>query len=307
MPELRETHEVFTCLGEAEIIPPKWLIKDLLPPGLVFIGAPPKAGKSTFEMILTLLVSGHQCAALPPYLSVVEQSGTVIGFSYEATAGELRHMCEEGLGTMVKDDKSILIADDPWLFRLDDVDGAARLMGWLEERKPKMCFLDPLRDFHSLDEKDSGDMIRLLRPLQRWAKDHDSALVVVHHTKKKEEGDYTPNDLRGSSAIFGAADAVIIMTPKPDGMTTISATFKRAASWERTIRIASYGAAAMQPEEGLDDVARDVLKLLRGGATSQDGIAKQLKLRRQRVTEAIALLEQVGLLTRDAAGKVQLP
>jgi len=306
MTPLRETEEVFTDLGEAEIVPPKWLIKDLLPPGLVFIGAPPKAGKSTFEMILCLLVAGFKCKALPPYLSVVESAGTVMGFSYEATAGELRHMCEEGLGTKVSNDKSILIADDPWLFRLDDIDGASRLMGWLEERQPKLCFLDPLRDFHSLDEKDSGDMIRLLRPLQRWAKDHDSALVVVHHTKKKDEGDYTANDLRGSSAIFGAADAVLILSPKPDGMTTISATFKRAASWERTIRIASYGQAEMQPEEGLDDVAKSVLKLLRGGAISQDAIARQLKTRRQRVTEAIALLEQVGILARDSAGKVKL-
>ncbi len=287
---------IFTDIGEAEIIPPKWVITDLLPTGLVFVGAPPKAGKSTLEMAMTLLVSGLPCKALPDSLSQVPQHGSVLGFSYEATAGELRHMCKVGLLCDPPNDRRILIADDPWLFRLDDADGPTKLLFWLNERRPKLCFLDPLRDFHNLEEKDSGGMNRILRPIQKWAKENDSCMLVVHHTKKKDgEESYNANDLRGTGAIFGIADGVLMLTKKTAGLVTINATFKRAASWERTIKIASYEYATEGGSERLGDVEEQVALLLRGGASGSEAIAKQLKITKQRVEQAIAALKRNGV------------
>lgn len=286
----------FTDLGEAEIIPPRWVIQDLLPTGLVFLGAPPKAGKSTLEMAMCMLVAGLPCKALPPHLSIVPETGCVMGFSYEASAGELRHMCRYGLLIDPPNDKRVLIADDPWLFRLDDPGGSAKLLYWLEERKPKLCFLDPLRDFHNLEEKDSGGMNRILRPIQRWAKAHDSCMLVVHHTKKKDEGDYNANDLRGTGAIFGIADGVLMLTKKQHGLVTINATFKRGEGWDRTIKIATYEHAAEGGSEKLGDLEEKVLKLLQGGASGAAAIGEQLKIGPNRAAQAIAALKRNKLI-----------
>jgi hypothetical protein len=292
-----EIDEVFTDLGSAELVEVDWLIKDLLPSGLIIMGAPPKAGKSTFEMAMSLLVAGLPCKALPSFMGDVVKRGVVAGWSYEATAGELKHMCEVGLGVAVPADRSILIADNPWLFRLDDEDGLSRLLGWLDKINPMLAWLDPLRDFHVLEEKDSGQMNRLLRPLQAWAKDHGSAVLVVHHTKKKDEGDFTANDLRGSNAIFGIADGVLMLTPKGHGMTNIKATFKRAQGWDRTIRIASYEYLTEGAWEHLGDVENKTLKLIEGGAPNLEAIATQLKVGKSRIVQALAALERAGLVT----------
>ena len=38
-----------------------------------------------------------------------------------------------------------------------------RWLQWVDERKPKLVIIDPLRNFHSQDENDSGAMYGLLR------------------------------------------------------------------------------------------------------------------------------------------------
>lgn len=291
---------ILTDLGDAQVVPPKWIIKDLLPSGLVFLGAPPKAGKSTIEMAMSLLVAGLPCRAFPPQLSEVPNPGTVLGFSYEATAGELRHMCKEGLLIDPPNNRSILIADNPWMFRLDEENGLAKLLYWLAELKPRLCFLDPLRDFHNLEEKDSGGMNRILRPIQRWAKDNDACMLVVHHTKKKDEGDYNANDLRGTGAIFGIADGVLMITKKSNGLVNFNATFKRAQGWDRTIKIAAYEHAQDESVEKLGDIEENVLKLLNAGASGPQTIGKQLGIGKARAEVAIATLIRVGRYELDS-------
>lgn len=235
---------VFQDLAEAKIIPPKWVITDLLPVGLTFLAAPPKSGKSTLTLAASTLVAGFKCPVLPPFLSHVPQDGIVMVFSYEAEAGELRYMVEMEMGIPLTNNGSILVADDPWKFRLDDPEGLKQMLFWLNQYKPKLVILDPLRDFHSKDEDDSGEMNRLLRPLRTWGIKNDSAFVVVHHTKKPGEGQtkYGFSDMRGSSALYGIADGVLICSPIEKQTNTISITtkFKKGKAWERTIQMAVY-------------------------------------------------------------------
>lgn len=293
---------VFTPIWQAEVVPPNWVIKDLVPPGLVFMAGPPKCGKSTLTMAITALVSGHVCHTLPPSLSEVTNDGTVMVFSYEATAGELRYMMEHGLKvTGTANDESILIADDPWIFRLDDPGGLEKLLFWLNERQPRLVILDPLRDFHQLEEKDSGQMNRLLRPLRQWAVDHNSAVMVVHHTKKIEDESkgYAANDMRGTTALFGIADGVLILSPKGEGRTNIKATFKRAKGWERTLEMASYERAGTQGTEILQPMDDLVLRAVKAGAFTVEAINDAVATPRTNLVECIARLQRNGLLKRE--------
>ena len=298
----------FTSLARATMSEPGWVVKDLVPYGLTIIGAPPKALKSTFMLAVSTVVAGYKCNVLPKGMESADLNGRVMGFSAEASAGELRHMAEHGLGVTLPDDDSIMVADDPWLFQLDEEPGLNKLLFWLDEYKPKLCFIDPFAEFHSLEEKDARSMIRILRPLHRWAKDHDSAIVIVHHTRKKtgeHEGQpYNANDLRGSSAIFGKMDGVLIFTPYEDrpGLITIDAKFKRGRSWRRDIQFAAYGEkgepGGKQAVEVLDDIARMVLGIVTAGTTKHSAIARQLQCSKRRVGQAIEACIRVGKLAR---------
>ena len=297
---------VFTDLFAADMLPPRWVIRDLIPEGLTIIGAPPKSGKSTFELALALLVAGYDCKALPSFLSQVEETGPVMGFSAEATAGELRHMAEVGLQCKGPPREALIICDDPFMWRLDDPDGLSRLLHWLHERKPKLVFIDPLRDFHSLEEKDSGDMNRLLRPLQRWAKESGGSVVIVHHVKKKQGDDseknfYSPDDLRGTSALFGICDAVLMMTPAKDSYVRIVATFKRAAGWDRTFQIAAYAHAGQVAGEKLMPAERAILEVLKSSDAPKpiNSISELTQIPQGRTQEALNKLSRNGLIRKS--------
>lgn len=267
--ELPESYRgVFQDIACAKMEPPAWIVEGMLPPGLTFIAGPPKSKKSTVAMALAALVTGHNCDALPPFLSVAKRTGPALIFSAEANAGELRHMLEVGLGVKDIKEEWILVADDPFAFRLDDPAGLEQMMFWLNERDPRIVIADPLRDLHSADEKDSGDMIRVLRPIRQWAVEHESAVVMVHHTRKPAEGQQTYDalDMRGSGAIFGKADGTLMLTPRPNNAINFRATFKRAASWDKVIVLNAYGEKG---GEVLDEVDILILRAINAGARTE--------------------------------------
>jgi hypothetical protein len=283
----------FTDLRDAVAEPPRYVIDKLLPTGITFMVAPPKTYKSTIEMALSLMVAGQDCDVLPDDLRLVPQTGPVLGFSAEASAGELRYMAEQGFRLKVNTRHPFLIADDPWLFRLDDGDALNRMFSALK-CGPKLVWLDPLRDYHSLDEQDSGDMQRLLRPLQRWAKDNHAALLVVHHTRKLASGEVRnleAADARGTSALFGLADGLITLTPKGDTSVHFNVVVKRGASWNRTIRLKVWGTGGEVDEDG-----KAVLALLAQGK-SQAEMASLLGVSLSTVSRRVAALRDSGHYT----------
>lgn len=301
VPEHEPYEGVFTELARATSIPPTWIIKDLLPVGLTGIIAPPKSMKSTALMAISILTAGMKCDAIPGHPSA-NLKGRVVGWSYEATAGELRHTVETGLGVELEDDGSILIADEPFTFQLDDPAGIQALLFWLDELKPKLAWLDPFAEFHSLDEKDSGQMIQLLRPLHKWAKDNDAAFVIVHHTRKKGGMDTSANsaaDARGSGGIVGKMDGILVFTPvNESGLIRINATFKRGKSWSKEIQFKAFGSDL--PPLPLGDIERMVATAVALGA-GEKHLAKTLNLNKARTAQAVRSLEQHGMVMRNGS------
>lgn len=258
----------FTDIGDAKREAPKWVIPNLLPCGLTFVAGPAKiARKSTVVMAMSALVSGIGEDALPSRLRKVERKGTVLGLSAEATVGELRDMLETGFGYEIPRDGSILIADAPWDFKLDSENGLQQCLQWMKDRKPRVFFIDPLAHFHSLEENDSGAMTQLLWPIQRLAKEQDSAAIVVHHTRKKgkDEGDYTALDMRGSSALMAIADGAIVVSPRKDPVVHYSCLFKRGVPWESDIVLGGWGEEAREINPEHDALKPLVVSLLLKG------------------------------------------
>ena len=292
-------------MGEAVIVPPEFVVSGLIPVGVTFLVGPPKSYKSIVELAAVLTVCGIPNSALPPDLSVCDEPGRVLMLSGEAQAGVLRHTALKGIGVDIPNDMRFLAMEDPWRFRLDQRDDVGELLGWAEELNATMLCIDPLRNFHSLDENDSGGMVMMLQPIQQWAIKNRRAVIIVHHSKKlgedKESGkmrNATANDMRGTSALFGLADAVITITAKnKTGLIHTDAILKRGEAWERTIQLGIWG---QTPIESIDSETKMVFELLRTGLSPQ-AVGKAMNLSANTVQTCCAKLTRLGAL--DSTGQ----
>lgn len=306
----------FEDLWEASVEPPEFVIDGLLPVGITFMVAPPKTYKSTIEMAMTLAVAGEPCDALPKEMMQVPETGIVIGASAEATPGELRYMVEQGMGAKEGTLGRIRLLKDPWAWRLDDPNAAPRLIRKLEEVRPKLFWVDPLRDFHTLDEVDAGDMNRLLRPLQQWAKRNKAAFLVVHHTRKRSSNDegernLTADDARGTSAMFGLADGLITLTPKGNARVHFNVVLKRGMPWEKTVQLKVWGngeAVAL-----IDGNAKAVFEAMLGAEKhlkrmlTQAELTDICKMSQSTVSRALSQLRSLGAVEGMVADPTKLP
>lgn len=294
----------FKDLATAEIEEPVWVVKNVIPRGVTFMAGPPKGSmKSTMTAALAALVSGHKCDALPGFMSEVANHGPVMWLSAEANAGELKDMLVNGMGVELEANESLLVADDPWEFRLDDPDGWKRLHEWLLERGPRLVIIDPLAEFHDLDEKVAGDMVRLLRPIRKWAVENNRAVILVHHVSKKssdqKDTNYDPMDMRGSTAFFGKADAILMMTPKgkeEERRVHVQAIFKRASGWKKEIQLSVYNRKGMSPVIFLNDLAKKVHTMMALGANDVNAMAQQLNVGPSATRDALKALEENKLV-----------
>lgn len=291
---------VWEDVGDAEEAEPKWIIKNLLPAGVTFLNGPPKSYKSTTELAMMLSVIGVDHTVLPADLCEVPETGNVMGMSLEASAGVLKHTAKQGFGVEIPADGSFRVMSDPWMFRLDQPADADELLGWIDRVKPKVFLIDPLRNAHSLDENDSGGMVKMLQKFQQYAVKHDMSVLIVHHSKKisDEKGSERmakANDMRGSSALFGMADAVLTQTAKGKGLIHIDAVFKRGEAWQRTIQLGIWGATAV---ESIDSLTKAVHEKLSAGATYAT-VADDLHISKTKVSQCVAVLKRIGALTAE--------
>jgi hypothetical protein len=183
---------------------------------------------------------------------------------------------------------------------LDTEEGFNKLMFWLNARTPRALIIDPLRNFHSLNENDSGEMINMIAPLRAWAVDHEAALIIVHHTSKPTENqkEYDALNMRGTGAFFGMSDGILMFTPKGEfGRMQVKATFKRAKGWESTINVDVFGSGKGGREE-LSDLDREVIGLFQAKETNLDAIRAQLHVSKIAIVVACARLERAGLLKK---------
>src|SRR5579883_3070882 len=79
--------------------------------------------------------------------------------------------------------------------------------------RPNVLILDPLREFHLLDENDSTAMTRVFKGLYALKEAHNLTVVLVHHAGKRNEyrDASNPESLRGSSKIFDVGDSYCII------------------------------------------------------------------------------------------------
>jgi RecA-family ATPase len=211
---------------------------------ILVIGGPPKSMKSMVSMSLALdLASGRPLWGLgvnshnsgfgvsrPHRVLIIEKE-----LGYEDCQIRLRTMWN-GLGPRAQElvDENVMVDSCDMTLRLDTTDGQLAMKRAIEMARPDVVVLDPLVEFHQLNEDHSQDMGKVLGALDLLRYRLGFATVINHHrTKLPRDGavteDDTPESLRGSSRLFGKVDSVVMLRANPHrpGVVVASFTLRR--------------------------------------------------------------------------------
>jgi hypothetical protein len=184
--------------------PLAWLADGLfLVGGAGILGGAPKSGKSFFALDLCVAVaSATPCAghfAIPTRgrvtLLCAEDPHAVVVSRLRALA-RARGLDLEEL--------PIDVIVEP-VIRLPE--GLPRLRATLDKTKPSLLLLDPLIRLHRADENSAAEMSLILDGLRSLARASQTAVLLVHHTRKATAGASAGAALRGSSDLHAFGDS----------------------------------------------------------------------------------------------------
>jgi len=178
--------------------PQRWLVADLIPDeGLTFLGGRKKLGKSWFCLQLAQAVGFGL-----PFLGRATIAGPVVYLCLEDGRRRLRSRLDK---QSAKPDLPITYYTR---FPPLDGDGLGLLVELLDRDRPKLVIIDTLAACKSgkIDENAAGPLADIANALRALAQHFGCAIVVVHHHGKNVLGGDPGNDLRGTSALGGAAD-----------------------------------------------------------------------------------------------------
>jgi energy-coupling factor transporter ATP-binding protein EcfA2 len=193
-------------LARPELLkPPECVVPRLAYRGrLVLLAGPDKSGKST--------LLSHATAALTreaPFLggAVGARSGRVIWMGLEEAVGDaVRRLAE----LEADPDRVQLVVCAP----RDLLDQTRAL---LAEWPADLLVIDSLTEYARIaygaipDDGDNAGWAAVLRPLVGVAREHDVAVVVLHHVRRSD------GQFRGAGEIAAAADALLELVPPTSG------------------------------------------------------------------------------------------
>jgi AAA domain len=187
----------------------------ILPRTVCINGGPAKRGKSI------LLLNREICRALArPFLGFTTTPGRTLYIQSEIPERQLQQrlalMLAEGPELEPIDPEALrghlLTVTKRGLF-IDEPDGYDIVRSLIEKTAPDLVSIDPLARFMTGDENSSRDMGRIINSLDRLVEQYQIAIELTHHTGKQSASEPRQGGqrLRGSSALFGAADTVSIL------------------------------------------------------------------------------------------------
>ncbi len=182
--------------------------------GLAVVGGAPKLGKSSLVKNLVL-----RRASGASWLGFPTAKGRTLVVQAEIPEPEL----QKRLGLMLKDADEVPEPNTIYFLtdrsiKLDRPEGLALLRQHIARVRPDLLVIDPLARFMVGDESGTKDMGAFIAALDLLIQDYNLTVLVVHHTGKPgPDGREGGHRLRGSSALFAAADSVLMLDRADDG------------------------------------------------------------------------------------------
>jgi hypothetical protein len=213
----------------------QWLVRQLWTQHAVgIVGGVPKSCKSWLGLDLAVSVaSGTPCldrfAVDDPGTALVYLAEDALPLVRDRIAGLCLH---RGLPLASLD---LLVITAPSL-RLDLAADQARLRATVARRNPRMLVLDPLVRLHRLDENSSADISGLLGFLRELQREHDVAIVLIHHMSKRRRADLGQS-LRGSGDLHAWTDDSAYLTHRHGSDRLVLVTEHRSAPAPRPVEL----------------------------------------------------------------------
>lgn len=200
---------------EIEPAPPgtTWLIENIwLAEGVGLLGGQAKVCKTYLaaEISLAVATGMHALGRYP-----TRMPGPVLFYGAEDGLSALRSRFE-GLATTRGADLQkldVYLIDVPVL-RLDGHEDLHRLRDAIVQCRPRLLVLDPfVRLVGNIDENSASDVSAVLGSLRAIQRDHELAIIVIHHARKSPAPH--PNQAyRGSSDFAAWSDSNLFLTRK---------------------------------------------------------------------------------------------
>lgn len=300
---------------------PGWLIEGVIGEGgATVLGGPPKHLKSWLTLELAVSVASGQ-----PFLGEyqVTRPGPVLVYDAENHKGHVRRRLEGICSARGVDPSTLPIRIIDERLMLDDPTHIPKLERTITELKPVLLILDPLVRLHRGNENNSQAMSAVLGELSALKLKHLLAMVLVHHTRKRNGGKQAPTgaELRGSSELYAWYDSGLIVARGQHGdVHTMALEHRAAPGGALHFRLtgneeSQYLELAAEEETGTGappvravDLKKGIIQLVaERGSANLDELQAALKKKRVTLSEAVRELVEDGVLERGPGRRLRVP
>jgi DNA-binding transcriptional ArsR family regulator len=292
-----------------------WLIEGLWSRGAVgILGGEPKSCKTFLALEVAVAVAtGSACLGTYP----VPRAGRVLLYAAEDSLIDVRRRLE-GLcsrtGTPLED-LEVHVITEPVL-RVDLEEDRRRLQEAVKRIRPSLVILDPFVRLHRVDENVSAQVVPLLAFLRELQRDHDTAVLVVHHARKGAGRARQGQALRGTSEFHGWGDSNLYLRRSGDHLLVLDVEHRAAPSTSGTLlALRQHGATAYLEmavgEQVLQEKATDapspedrIRKVLEDTADPMPFLAlrKAVGMKATTFSQALRGLQDTGLVEKEKEG-----
>ena len=312
-PELTEQLSVVQVAAvEARSSGLSWLVEGLWEEeGVGILGGAPKSCKSWLALDLAFSVATGT-RALGRY--EVSAPGPVLVFSAEDHPARVRARIEgfaQHRGENLERAPLHLILENA--LRLDTASDQNRLAEAVGRYRPRLLVLDPFVRLHRIDENSAQEVSRVLAYLRELQRQHHVAVFVVHHSRKAGAGgEQVGLSLRGSGDFHAWGESNLYLRRRR-GALELAVEQRNAASTE-PIQLALRADGDSPPHlevvctaskrNDLVELKQQVVEILaqHQEPKTQEWLRGELRVRLQRLQDAVRELEEEGILERTAAG-----
>jgi hypothetical protein len=299
----------------------RWLVEPLWArAGVGIIGGHPKLGKSWLGLDLAVSVaSGTPCLDT---FAVAEPGGALIYMAEDAAPvvkQRLEGICRHRGLDLTTLPIGVITAPS---MRLDLPSDQRRLDETVRRHAPRLLLLDPFVRLHRINENQASDVAALLGYLRELQRAHDLAVTVVHHARKNGGSSSGGQALRGSSDFFAWVDTALSLRRQRQQL--VLSVEHRAARAPEPVHLALVGSDSdthlaivdnpqhddqLSPRDTLDlDTAiLDMLDRAASRALPRQALRAALRVRNQRLGEALERLAASGRIVRRGDAWVRLP
>lgn len=209
--ELGIHHRTGTDIRNMEITKPPFIVDSYLPrQAVTVLSGEGGVGKSFISLYMAICVAN----GLPFFGKAVEQGPVVIWDAENRPEYDIKPrldgMCRwmESMGSDISTN-NIIIPDFKRTTPLSDDSGIELLRVNCEIYKPALVILDSLTDYVHGDMDKSELMVGIFNNIKHVLREHDNAMLILHHWNKGGQGYDRGDRLRGASGIRDATSSHI--------------------------------------------------------------------------------------------------